>query len=304
MAQIAVINTTSCSDAELHANLVSAGLIEQTDTLVILDQADLGITNDTDPAVVVDKVSSILGAAGLSVTDEKVEYVGINVDKEAHDTINRIANIRDAVINLDLDADEATQMASVFQISFDTVSEFTRHGIADGDDLNEVADLYQLYCDGVITGDNFINSMTRIVDHLSSLLNEDAPLPLVPEQETTLPAHLLASSTMGYDVYRAFSSNMANAIEWFQYEQVPTPEEMDEDALLYQRPYGDNVFGVISIENGALYHRVISPGLVDTDGGLRRDVADAYNTSRQDFHRLTELIKPVGDIINYEEVYI
>ena len=117
-----------------------------------------------------------------------------------------------------------------------------------------------------------------------------------PTFPTEAPTELFGGTTKVLDVYETFASNMVNTLAWFQYDDIATPEEMDEDDILFIKDYGDGVYGAVLLTDGRFEHQVIRPRL----GSVNQQIMETILQAKHDCRAIMECIVPAGPLSDPE----
>ena len=214
MATIAIVNTTSRSDEQIIAELNDAGLISDGDNLIVIDQSDLGITDDTESQEVFKVVGDLIEQA-TEPQDNQPIYATFNED-------GKLVSMR------------------------------------------------------------------------------DTPYPVTEDEDTPALAPTYKSMQFGYDLFDAFAINLIETLDWFGYEPMPLPEEIDSDEHdVWVRPFGDNVFGYVELgEQGKIDTFVMRPDInsIYESGSAddARNMFDAMIAAGKTAINLFDIVGPFG----------
>lgn len=116
------------------------------------------------------------------------------------------------------------------------------------------------------------------------------------EQQRNKHSSIRRSIPMRYDLFDAFATHTIETIDWFGYEPMDAPDELDGEHELYVKPHGNGVFAYVDINEGNIDAFLIRP-TVFGDGGMQVNVNDLQSTMQTASRELINLfnsIRPFG----------
>ena len=116
------------------------------------------------------------------------------------------------------------------------------------------------------------------------------------EQARSTRSSIRRSLPMRYDLFDAFATHTIETINWFGYEPMDAPDELDGDHELYVKPHGNGVFAYVDINDGKIDAFLIRP-MVFGNGGMQVNVSDLQSTMQvagRELINLFDSIRPFG----------
>jgi hypothetical protein len=226
--------------------------------------------------------------AGLFSEDANVTFVGLDDAPDIGEQFANLASLSESIKSFPFDDDERTQAASIYQITRDMLKSFADVRGTGQEHIDTCEDRYLSYTMANLGFTQFIDAMSDLLQFVA----EESPL--FDEPEPVNP--LIAGPEWSYDLYSIMGDNVEATLEWFQYEQVPAPEEDSGEALYYQRPYGDGVFGFVTLEGGIVGQRVIRPSVTS----IGPDQIANVLSCKRDFLTIQNYISPMGPLAQHE----
>lgn len=263
MAKVCVINTTSESDEVMMGHLFENGIIDEYDEVTIIDQSDLHISDNSAPSEVIGAVDGLLNAAAPLNSDP------IFARFEDGELVSWSRNADDYGDEPDAADDVEAGFGSIDPSYWDRIHNLSR--VISGDPSADVADAKALH-------------------------DESMQLKQKMEQARSTRSSIRRSLPMRYDLFDAFATHTIETINWFGYEPMDAPDELDGDHELYVKPHGNGVFAYVDINEGQIDAFLIRP-MVFGNGGMQVNVSDLQSTMQvagRELINLFDSIRPFG----------